>query len=153
MRKTRLRDCGSRHLGSDGNSLSLAWNTSTTRCNARRSRAAEVKSVGVRARFFSEAFWVIPAPRSRAGTLRSLTEEAKLKVYQLPLHWGARDGRVHRTGSRLADVVVWEGGLTIPALAIRADIGSEELRRRARRERDGRVSARRNWVLGQTGPI
>jgi transposase len=28
------------------------------------------------------------------------------------------------------------------ALAIRDDIGSEELRRRARRERDGRVSAR-----------
>jgi hypothetical protein len=52
---------------------------------------------------------------------------------------------VHRTGSRLADVVVWEGGHTMPA--------SEELRRRARRERDGRVSARRNWVLGQTGPI
>ena len=31
----------------------------------------------------------------------------------------------------------------MPALAIRGDIGSEELRRRARRERDGRVSARR----------
>jgi hypothetical protein len=30
----------------------------------------------------------------------------------------------------------------MPALAIRGDIGSEELRRRARRERDGRVSAR-----------
>ena len=28
------------------------------------------------------------------------------------------------------------------ALAIRDDIGSEELRRRARRERDGRISAR-----------
>src|SRR5215472_6950095 len=31
---------------------------------------------------------------------------------------------------------------TMPALAIRDDIGSEELRRRARRERDGRISAR-----------
>jgi transposase len=30
----------------------------------------------------------------------------------------------------------------MPALSIRGDIGSEELRRRARRERDGRVSAR-----------
>jgi transposase len=30
----------------------------------------------------------------------------------------------------------------MPALAIRNDIGSEELRRRARRERDGRISAR-----------
>ena len=30
----------------------------------------------------------------------------------------------------------------MPALAVRDDIGSEELRRRARRERDGRVSAR-----------
>jgi transposase len=30
----------------------------------------------------------------------------------------------------------------MPALAIRDDIGSEELRRRARRERDGRISAR-----------
>jgi hypothetical protein len=30
----------------------------------------------------------------------------------------------------------------MPALAIRSDIGSEELRRRARRERDGRISAR-----------
>jgi hypothetical protein len=30
----------------------------------------------------------------------------------------------------------------MPALAIRDEIGSEELRRRARRERDGRVSAR-----------
>jgi transposase len=40
------------------------------------------------------------------------------------------------SASRVADVVVWGGG------AIRDDIGSEELRRRARRERDGRVSAR-----------
>ena len=30
----------------------------------------------------------------------------------------------------------------MPALAIRGDVGSEELRRRARRERDGRISAR-----------
>jgi hypothetical protein len=30
----------------------------------------------------------------------------------------------------------------MPALAIRGDIDSEELRRRARRKRDGRVSAR-----------
>ena len=30
----------------------------------------------------------------------------------------------------------------MPALAIRDDVGSEELRRQARRERDGRVSAR-----------
>ena len=30
----------------------------------------------------------------------------------------------------------------MPALAIRDDIGSEELRRQARRERDGRISAR-----------
>jgi transposase len=30
----------------------------------------------------------------------------------------------------------------MPALAIRRDIGSQELRRRARRERDGRISAR-----------
>jgi hypothetical protein len=35
-----------------------------------------------------------------------------------------------------------EGEPTMPALAIRDEIGSEELRRRARRERDGRVSAR-----------
>src|SRR5262244_2982893 len=35
-----------------------------------------------------------------------------------------------------------EGEPTMPALAIRGDIGSEELRRRARRERDGRISAR-----------
>jgi transposase len=35
-----------------------------------------------------------------------------------------------------------EGDPTMSALAIRDDIGSEELRRRARRERDGRVSAR-----------
>ena len=38
--------------------------------------------------------------------------------------------------------MVWGGGPTIPALAIRDDISSEELRRQARRERDGRVSAR-----------
>jgi transposase len=38
--------------------------------------------------------------------------------------------------------VFWGGGPTMSALAIRDDIGSEELRRRARRERDGRVSAR-----------
>jgi hypothetical protein len=36
----------------------------------------------------------------------------------------------------------WEGGPTIPVLAIRDDIGSEELRWQARRESDGRVSAR-----------
>src|SRR5215813_9761411 len=35
-----------------------------------------------------------------------------------------------------------EGDPTMAALAIRDDIGSEELRRQARRERDGRVSAR-----------
>src|SRR5690242_7880039 len=35
-----------------------------------------------------------------------------------------------------------EGEPTMPALAIRDDIGSAELRRRARRESDGRVSAR-----------
>ncbi len=35
-----------------------------------------------------------------------------------------------------------EGVRTMSALTIRDDIGSEELRRRARRERDGRVSAR-----------
>ena len=35
-----------------------------------------------------------------------------------------------------------EGEHTMSALAIRDDIGSEELRRRARRERGGRVSAR-----------
>ena len=35
-----------------------------------------------------------------------------------------------------------EGEPTMAALAIRDDIGSEELRRQARRERDGRVSAR-----------
>ena len=35
-----------------------------------------------------------------------------------------------------------EGETTMSTLAIRDDIGSEELRRRARRERDGRVSAR-----------
>src|SRR5215475_13617875 len=35
-----------------------------------------------------------------------------------------------------------EGGPTMPALAIRGDMSSEELRRRARRESDGRVSAR-----------
>ncbi len=35
-----------------------------------------------------------------------------------------------------------DGGTAIPALVIRNDIGSDELRRRARRERDGRVSAR-----------
>src|SRR5215467_8084476 len=35
-----------------------------------------------------------------------------------------------------------EGEPTMPAFAIRSDIGSEELRRRARRERDGRISAR-----------
>ena len=35
-----------------------------------------------------------------------------------------------------------EGEPTMPALAIRSDIGSEELRRRARRERHGRISAR-----------
>jgi IS5 family transposase len=36
-------------------------------------------------------------------------------------------------GSRV--VVVWEGGTTMSALSIRDDIGPEELRRRARRER------------------
>jgi len=35
-----------------------------------------------------------------------------------------------------------EGEPTMPALSIRDDIGSEELRRRARRESNGRVSAR-----------
>src|SRR5271166_6408560 len=35
-----------------------------------------------------------------------------------------------------------DGGTAMPALAIRDDISSEQLRRRARRERDGRVSAR-----------
>ena len=35
-----------------------------------------------------------------------------------------------------------EGEPTMAALAIRDDMGSEELRRQARRERDGRVSAR-----------
>jgi hypothetical protein len=34
------------------------------------------------------------------------------------------------------------GGTAMPALAIREDISSEELRRQARRENDGRVSAR-----------
>src|SRR5262249_41559254 len=43
---------------------------------------------------------------------------------------------------RVADVVVCGGGPTMSALSIRDDIGSEELRRRARRESDGRVSAR-----------
>ena len=40
--------------------------------------------------------------------------------------------------------MLWSGEWepTMSALAIRDDIGSEELRRRARRERDGRVSAR-----------
>ena len=42
---------------------------------------------------------------------------------------------------RAADVVVWGGGLHNGALGIRNDIGSEELRRRARRESDGRVLA------------
>ena len=35
-----------------------------------------------------------------------------------------------------------EGEPTVPALTIRDDIGSQELRRQTRRERDGRVSAR-----------
>ena len=43
---------------------------------------------------------------------------------------------------RVADVVVWGGGPTTSALAIRDDIGPKELRRRARRESDGRISAR-----------
>src|SRR6516225_2713650 len=40
--------------------------------------------------------------------------------------------------------MLWSGEeeTTMSGLAIRDDIGSEELRRRARRERDGRVSAR-----------
>ena len=45
-------------------------------------------------------------------------------------------------GSRVADVVVGDGGTAMPALVIRDDVGSEELRRQARREHDGRVSAR-----------
>src|SRR5215472_18798968 len=45
-------------------------------------------------------------------------------------------------GSRVADVVVGVWGTTMCALAIRDDISPEELRRQARRERDGRVSAR-----------
>src|SRR6516164_2023029 len=44
--------------------------------------------------------------------------------------------------SRVADVVVGIWGTTMCALAIRDDISPEELRRQARRERDGRVSAR-----------
>jgi hypothetical protein len=43
---------------------------------------------------------------------------------------------------RVADVVVWRGGPTIPVLRILDDIGSEELRRRVRRQNDGRISAR-----------
>ena len=35
-----------------------------------------------------------------------------------------------------------DGGTAMPALVIRDDVGSEELRRQARREHDGRVSAR-----------
>ena len=41
-----------------------------------------------------------------------------------------------------ADFVVGMGETTMPALSIRDDIAPEELRRRARREHDGRVSAR-----------
>ena len=37
---------------------------------------------------------------------------------------------------------LWDGGTAMPALRIRDDISAEELRRRARRESDGRVSAR-----------
>ena len=37
---------------------------------------------------------------------------------------------------------LWDGGTAMPALKIRDDISAEELRRRARRESDGRVSAR-----------
>ena len=39
----------------------------------------------------------------------------------------------------------------MPALAIRGDIGSEELRRRARRENDGRVSARLIAIRQRSG--
>jgi hypothetical protein len=39
----------------------------------------------------------------------------------------------------------------MPALAIRDDIGSEELRRRAQRERDGRVSARLIAICQRSG--
>src|SRR5215468_6816904 len=53
-----------------------------------------------------------------------------------------RQGSCIDRASRVADIVVWGGGPTIPALAIRDDISSEELRRQARRGRDGRVSAR-----------
>src|SRR5215831_21315777 len=53
-----------------------------------------------------------------------------------------RQGSCIEIVSRVADVVVWGGEPTMPALAICSDIGSEELRRRARRERDGRISAR-----------
>jgi hypothetical protein len=38
--------------------------------------------------------------------------------------------------------VVGDGGTTMPALTIRDDFAPDDLRRRARRERDGRVSAR-----------
>src|SRR5499427_7019352 len=44
------------------------------------------------------------------------------------------------TSSRYCGLKRWKS--TKPGLAIRDDIGAEELRRRARRERDGRVSAR-----------
>ena len=41
----------------------------------------------------------------------------------------------------------------MPALAIRDDIAPEELRRRARRERDGRVSARLIALANALGPM
>ena len=41
-----------------------------------------------------------------------------------------------------ADFVVAEGETTVAAVAIRDDVAPDELRRQARREREGRVSAR-----------
>ena len=53
-----------------------------------------------------------------------------------------REGSCIESASGLADAVVWGRGTHNACFGDRDDIGPEELRRRSRRESDGRVSAR-----------
>src|SRR6516225_1995326 len=75
------------------------------------------------------------------GWLRGEPRHCKMVSYRPELTLTRQKGCVG-AGSRVADVVVGVWGTTMCALAIRDDISPEELRLQARRERDGRVSAR-----------
>src|SRR5499427_5768722 len=80
------------------------------------------------------------SPRGSGRTKRAATGLAQFS-YPPELRLTRQKGCI-REGSRVADIVVGDGETTMCALVIRDDISPEELRRRARRESDGRVAAR-----------